>query len=63
MLPPDCYPSMNARYMESLEDASATGGNMTKHIYSLELPQDIFDKCTERQDITKKFIDMVKKIK
>ena len=35
----------------------------TKHIYSLALPQDVFDKASKRQDITKHFIEMVRSLK
>jgi len=34
----------------------------TKHIYSLNLPQDVFDIASMRQDITKNFIEMVRKL-
>jgi len=35
----------------------------TKHIYSLEIPNDVFEKASKRQDITKHFIEMVRSLK
>jgi len=33
-----------------------------KHILSLSLPLDVFDKASMRQDITKNFVEMVRKL-
>jgi len=34
-----------------------------KHIYSLELPRDVFDKASKHNDITSRFVNMVRSLK
>jgi len=32
----------------------------TRHVYSMNLPNDVFDYCISKDDITKKFIEMIR---